>query len=455
MNKLTHGEAMRIIAVLDESLGQLQLLSYLPVGEEPGDRFGDDISAESGRLLSQQARLEARLAELLAREDDVLLAVKDGAEGGEAVEECMLRVRENTKQLYRALKEDAVLVATIMGLDGRAEEAGSGAPSAGGDSVTGAAASGGSTAAAASSPAGVPSSAAEAAAAGSSGGDDESALPASSLFPRSDGCLELLRRLRQLRKMMVTRLSTTVEQEQSQTEFTNDLRARIKQAELDRIKLQEELRKERLEKERDLTIHNDIISKLKAELHDIKQTSEVEAATLERETKEKGSADRSEHVAEYDRLEERLGKTDESVETLVKADADAEELLRNRTRKAELGVTSWISKYDEFMLARAETMAEVESAYAHEKRRLAELEEHFRRIDRDLAIEAEEEAAIAAIAAKKRAEEMRLHAAASTIQTAWRGFVARRKVKEMKKRGSRKKKKKGKRRKKGKRKRKR
>lgn len=57
-------------------------------------------------------------------------------------------------------------------------------------------------------------------------------------------------------------------------------------------------------------------------------------------------------------------------------------------------VRTCLNSYDAAMQAKQEEVDEVTALYEAEKKRLAELTEHFTRIDRNLARQAEEEAAI-------------------------------------------------------------
>ena len=192
----------------------------------------------------------------------------------------------------------------------------------------------------------------------------------------------------------------------------------------------------------------------------------------------------------------RISKLEEELGGMHKENQSEEEGLRKRKTKLMNEVKTCLNSYDAALTAKQDEIDEVrvraallvvcfhtpfgprcltlrrvtscapQSLYEAEKKRLAELTEHFRRIDRNLARQAEEEAAWKAVhdvravcqahptrhsymyhrfhaltcgcvpqhEQKKMAEETnRLGGAASKIQAHWKGFTTRREMTTKKK----------------------
>lgn len=165
----------------------------------------------------------------------------------------------------------------------------------------------------------------------------------------------------------------------------NDILARTTQLEEDRTVLQAELRMERAEKEKDLSFYTDIVSKLRAELTDLRQSKDLETALLEKETKEAQDMNYRSFVESKTRNLEVESKLNDEVHEEHGLHRDSEEQLRKKKLKAYIELLGWVQKYDENMFEKQEELASIEAQYKAEREQLHKLGEHFRRIDRDRA----------------------------------------------------------------------
>ena len=259
---------------------------------------------------------------------------------------------------------------------------------------------------------------------------------------------QCVRKLHELKQNTLTSLATTVEQEQAKNEFMNEVRSKTRQAEDDKQALQMELRRERAEKEQDLTYQNDIISKLRAEFQDIKQTADIEAEALGKETRDEEIANLSTHEDVVNTSDAKLSKLDDAVISQSASHTEKEEALRKKSIKAEMEVHNWIEKYDKELMEKAQDARDLRKLHRGETSELNQLSEYFTRIDRDRLNETQELDEIAK--ARLRHEEYLngRHTMAARIQAMMRGVWARRRLLDAKKAKKKKKKKKKKKRKK-------
>lgn len=131
--------------------------------------------------------------------------------------------------------------------------------------------------------------------------------------------------------------------------------------------------------------------------------------------------------------EESFEKAKEARNALRDAATDEEEHLHRKIKVATRKVNEWIQKYDEDMTRKFARYRRLQKLHEEEIERLAELQEYYRRIDRDLANEREEERLIAEELAEIAAEKAALDNAAARIQSRFRGVLTRKKLKKKKK----------------------
>eukprot|EP01029_Cantina_marsupialis_P023102 TRINITY_DN570587_c1_g1_i1.p1 TRINITY_DN570587_c1_g1~~TRINITY_DN570587_c1_g1_i1.p1 ORF type:complete len:365 (-),score=91.07 TRINITY_DN570587_c1_g1_i1:237-1331(-) len=259
------------------------------------------------------------------------------------------------------------------------------------------------------------------------------------------GSTKFINALKELKEVTMAKLSTTVEQEQSKNDFLNDIRANIKQAEQDKQMLLSELRQERSAKEKDLTYHNDIIAKLKAELQDIRQLCALNASNLEKETKQQHDMNVKNHTEKMNSYNEELKRFEDQLKKSIEENDEAERNMKKQKAKLSLELKDTVKKYDTEMGSRREQMKKLQEEYNDELDELRKLECHFERVDRDLAVAAEEQKIIDEIKRREQEKMDRFTNAVSRIQAMYVGNKVRAELAEAKgKKGKKGKGKKGK-----------
>jgi hypothetical protein len=270
-----------------------------------------------------------------------------------------------------------------------------------------------------------PASIASSAAAAAGGGGPLSALLDSGIASFARGVLDL-------KDQSIVRMNTTADQEEAARKYYEECKLGTERLDEDRAALEIALAKLRSEKEAELSQLNEAISKLKAELSDIKQTAALEAASLAKEMRERDMAN---HAAFSDRqtsLGEELSKLRERFQQQRQAHAQEEDTLRKKKVKLEVEVQLHVRQFDEELSSRQRRIEEIAAMHAEERRRLLSLEEYFALVDRNKAIEDLEEVDVAKERAVKAAKLQREHDAATMLQVSWRRFKARRELRKKK-----------------------
>ena len=248
--------------------------------------------------------------------------------------------------------------------------------------------------------------------------------------------------LADLKKIVRVKLCTTVEQEETKNENIAALTMKAKDAQKDVEELEIQLRIERNRKEKNLSRFNDIITKLNAELADLKDKTEAGRKKLNKETEDSQNTNKQMHESHVKEYEERLEKLREAVANQQKEHSSAEDQARKTKLKLETEVVNWVKKYDTDMNEKQELIDTLNKQYDAEKAELRKLSEFFAKIDRDKANEDEENAEAEAERERLRMAMRKVDLACAKIQALVRGVQARvaatKKGKKGKKKGKKK-----------------
>ena len=134
---------------------------------------------------------------------------------------------------------------------------------------------------------------------------------------------------------------------------------------------------QRAEKDKEVAMLGQTISKLKSELHEITRTNEVEVATIEKTAKENVDNARAQHSVRVEELKSQTEKLLDSLKKMCSENAETEAVLRKRKTKFETDLTNRISMYDNEMSSKQSLIDSLTLKYNKEKEALKELQEHF------------------------------------------------------------------------------
>eukprot|EP00939_MAST-03C_sp_MAST-3C-sp1_P000969 g969.t1 len=213
--------------------------------------------------------------------------------------------------------------------------------------------------------------------------------------PKSDSDLAALSDcMCALKDIARRKLNTTVEDEQQNKVFRQNLTARLKKSEEDLANLQERLDEIQRSKEEDIAALDNSLKTLKGELMYLRQTNDKEAASFAKEMDSLSSVAVSNHESCMKDLTEKL----QTLRTALKEKMDhinmEDAQLRKKHKTAKLMLQTVIDNYDTEIQAEYEELVKAKRQHESEVIELANLRKHFRKIDAEKKVIEEEERVI-------------------------------------------------------------
>jgi len=260
---------------------------------------------------------------------------------------------------------------------------------------------------------------------------------------RSPAFLACLKALKELTDVTLRKMSTTVEDENSQKNLLRDVTQKEKGAEEDRATLQAQLNMERKEKERDVAQLDMKRLKLMKELQEITENTKIQQKEIEQEQRERLEKANAEHSELTNKLGATIEKLEKDITSIREANSVKEAAHRKKMNKALHELQSAVETYDTGMGEREDKSEGLQGMYDTEKDQLQKLDEHFNKVDAENARIAEEERIISEIRSKESGAQKVLDDGAAMIQKHIRGRLARAEYKKLQKAAKKKGKKKG------------
>lgn len=261
---------------------------------------------------------------------------------------------------------------------------------------------------------------------------------------RPAAMIQFLKTLADMQELTLKRLSTTVEEEKSRQELLEHYKSREAEASTRRQQLDTDLRTIRRECERAQSHRNEILTKLKADLINVKDTKTDKMNALRNKYENAMKAHQESFEAKRDELQKRINALMESNKKLKAQSWDEEMDQIRKAKRYETDVDLVITKYDTEVKELAKNYSENAEHLKKEQRQLADLREHFEKVEEENACIHAEELVVAA-RKKKLDDEKRLkNEMAAMLQAYWRGILKREeyvaeKKKAKKKKGGKKK----------------
>lgn len=238
-----------------------------------------------------------------------------------------------------------------------------------------------------------------------------------------------------LRAILFEKLLTTPSEEQERKQYLKQIVAReMKSSETGR-KLQEELRKSIEDKENEISKRNDIIRRLKNDIYVVEKNAEEQNRRVITEAAKQDAAEMKNSDSKKAKLQQEKIEFKKKLEGDTVAHRESELALRKRKYRIETEVENWIQKYDTDMGERQDEYDALDVIYTEEKKQLSELEERFKTLEKEY-LEIVEARRIAKEKAEAAERELNLKIrAARLIQALWRAHKARKALKNKKKKG--------------------
>jgi len=250
---------------------------------------------------------------------------------------------------------------------------------------------------------------------------------------RPQNVVQLLRTLADMQDVTLKRLTTTVEEERSRQELLQQYKDRRDQADTKRKQLEINLAHIRREREKAQSARTEVITKLRADLLDVKESTDSRLAQLKSNYEEEMEKHRARHREVTEAYMKKLEEMKQQYADIRKDHRDNEEVLRKKKVRAEDEHNRVIQDYDTRI---EDMMNDYESNvndFDKERKQLTELEEHFAKVDAEKLREQQEAQIEQARQTKRDEEERRLNDMATLVQAYWKAINVREAfVKEMK-----------------------
>jgi len=363
-SNLTVIESARISSIIEEALEKLSFLaSITPDVMAHRDELSQIVGDEITRIIQEQRGLELRYEELIAQRAS-LKALSNKAkykENQELIKEVARALRESTKELCRNLKGNPNIAENLSKIQ----------------------------------------------------------------TERSNLQNLLSKTLRELRENSFSTLTTTVEEEKARNDMILEVIAKEKEVSAAVKKLQEDLTSERHQHEAEVEERNEIISKLKEELQEVRTKSAIETKYLQKESRARLQSLNRIYYQSTSELDEQIWKVRKQLEIEVLANRESEEFLKRKVVSLQKDAGDWMQRYETDF---EELEKEHETLNAQRTEDLVKLNDFTERYTKEMEEKArrEEEARIRAeMEALRQQEEERNTWAATAVQKLWRGHLAR------------------------------
>merc|ERR1719265_1053474 len=242
---------------------------------------------------------------------------------------------------------------------------------------------------------------------------------------RPANVVQLLRALADMQDVTLKRLTTTVEEERSRQELLQHYVQREAQASQKRNQLEKDLTFIRREREKASSQRTEVITKLKADLHDVEENTEAKQNTLLRQHEKCMKEHLEKHKALEAKFEEDLAKLKAKYKELTATNKEVELGKIGKKRRGENDLMQVIQGYDT-QIAELTTDYEAQVVdYKKEQKELEELEEHFAKVDMENARLEQEQQIVNARTAKMAAKRKKEDDMATLVQSYWKAIIDR------------------------------
>ncbi|XP_069817528.1 dynein regulatory complex protein 10 isoform X2 [Dendropsophus ebraccatus] len=250
---------------------------------------------------------------------------------------------------------------------------------------------------------------------------------------RDQSSQTLIHFLSELRAFLYEMLLTSPLEQNERMHYLQEITLRDHKNRAVLLALEEELNAAILDRDTEIAKKNESIRQLKINLHQLEKISEnqVKRTMQEAEVQQKSDCRASE--GKIAKLQQDLQQLRSQLNATIAENREIELSLRKKKYKVETEIENWIQKYDGDMGEKQAELEELEGMYEEEKAQLAELKEKLAVLEVEY-VQIIEERRLAQL--RKEEEEKELASmtrAAIVIQAHWRGYRVRHSMKSKKK----------------------
>lgn len=250
---------------------------------------------------------------------------------------------------------------------------------------------------------------------------------------RPQNVMQLLRTLADMQELTLKRLTTTVEEDKSRQERLDNYLQREEAASKKRAQLEKDLATVRRERENSQSARTDELTRLKADLSDVKESTALAMERLRTHFQTQMQEQQQAYLEKEDEIKKKIAKVQETALTQKTAALEEEVTLRRRKMRGETEVDKLIKDYDYEVLRNVDEYQSQLSEYEKEKRKLELLKDHFIKVDKEKQRKLEEEELTKTRLKRLHVAEQFRHQKASVIQALWRGIQGRAEVAKLRK----------------------
>lgn len=245
--------------------------------------------------------------------------------------------------------------------------------------------------------------------------------------------VQFLKTLVDMQELTLKRLTTTVEEERSKMELLEHYKVKEADASKRRQQLDKDLNHIRREKEKSQTHRTEILTKLKAELLDVKENKAYRMDTLRSKYEGRMKDFQAQFDARTAEYEKRIKDLQDKNKKLREASQSEETEKKRLTKRYEKEVFDEIARYDGTIKEMAFNLNEHQEGFRQEQKELMVLQEHFAKVQSEKDCISNEEGITDARRAKLDYEKTQRNEASALVIAFWRGIQQREAYQIMKK----------------------
>lgn len=243
---------------------------------------------------------------------------------------------------------------------------------------------------------------------------------------RPEAGLQFISNLLGLKTMFGRKLARTNEDEERYQDSIAAARLRTKAAEENRIAVERCMESAAQSKAQELSASAKVFADVQAECQQYEVERKETRGSFEAETRVKLDAITGEHAKLVEVGSKLEGDLEAKLAEALQRGIDEELVCRRKRNKLELELQESMARYDERMMDMSTKINELQAKYEVERKEFEELREYFDMMDKDKAIEDEEEAVIAAKKEVEDEKQRHLEKLIMRVQAVYRGRVERR-----------------------------
>eukprot|EP00798_Chlamydomonas_sp_ICE-L_P009805 gene9805-7695_t len=241
---------------------------------------------------------------------------------------------------------------------------------------------------------------------------------------RSTGMLQALSYAERLRQYAQKRLTTTVEEDNSNREYYDEVREREEKAVNEKVQLEQKLKLQRVELQRQTHLVQSAEDKTRSELHEVQMATLAAKKSLQQEATALRGEDHDAFDTEHTLLFKELSDAKAQLETLRLEHKDNEATLRKTKKRAQQDVEVVISEYDTDVGSKEEEYQSSLSEYNEVMAQLEQFSSGFAEMHKERMEYEEAERKAAQQRLDEGLTKVRNNRAARVIQSSWKGWKA-------------------------------